>query len=247
MPKSRIIIELIDNTVPLEKSLSRLLALAKDVDNDLLYSWVSRELKGYDKENDQLPDYRKWDSVSLIYTGINGQYQVTKNPLPKEWVPEEAYKQLSDVRMYDGISRVIELKESTQPTVFDCTSLAGFVSKMTNGMVSCTSIYAEIPKEFLGQICESVKEKTLLALLELEKQYGCLDDLFIDTSNASKGAIKNKNDEINNKIQLNVILNEPNKKEPWYSKVTWQLIIPIIIAVVSPPLTLLLSNKISKG
>ena len=247
MPKSRIIIDLIDNAVPLEKSLSRLLALSKDVDNDLLYSWVSRELKGYDKEKDQLPEYRKWDFVSLIYSGINGQYQITKNPLPIEWVPEETYKQLSDVRMYDGISRVIELKDSTQPTVFDCTSLAGFVSEITNGMVSCTSIYAEIPKAFLGHICESVKEKTLLALLELEKQYGCLDDLFIDTTNTSKGKIKNNNDEINDKVQLNVILNEQNKKEPWYSKITWQLMIPITIAVVSPILTLLISNMISKG
>lgn len=247
MPKSRIIIELIDDLVPLEKSLTRLLVLAKDTENDVLYSWVSKELQGYNKETDSLPEYRKCNIVSLLYSGINGKMQVNRTPLPSSWFTEDELSRISDVRMYDGISRVYELKQNEQPTGFDCTNYASLVSMRTAGMVSCTSIFAEIPKAFLGKICECVKEKALLAFIELEKKYGVLDDLFIDISREKKSEVQNNNEELN-KLVLNINFpSQKQEKEPWYSKITWRIMIPIITTVGSSVITYIITKTVLKG
>ena len=58
MPKSQIIIDAVEDLVPLDKSLTRLMVLAKDVKNQELEKWAKKELSGY-KGQDELPLYRR--------------------------------------------------------------------------------------------------------------------------------------------------------------------------------------------
>ena len=81
MPKSQIIKDVVEDVVPLSKSLYRLYVLALDVKNSKLADWALCELKGY-KKSDELPAYRKTKSVSLTYSGLNGHFQVKNIHLP---------------------------------------------------------------------------------------------------------------------------------------------------------------------
>lgn len=75
MPKSQIIIDLVEDAVPLEKSLTRLMVLAKDVKNKKLEEWAQNELNGYKNISD-LPGYRRSHSSLFKYSGINGGFSV---------------------------------------------------------------------------------------------------------------------------------------------------------------------------
>ena len=246
MPKSHIIIELIDDLVPLNKSLTRLLVLAKDVDNKALYSWASKELKGYDKDIDSLPDYRICQSVDFMYSGFNKNVQVTKVPLPKSWFPEEILSKISTAYLYEGIKTIEELKNSERPSVINYTELAGYISEQSDGLISCTSIYGNVPKSALEKIIDSVKERALLALIEMEKKYGVLDELFIDISNEKKSEIDYNNKELNRMV-LNI--NVPNQmgKDSVPSKIAWNIIVPILTAVGSSIITYIVTQFLFKG
>lgn len=100
MPKSQIIKDVVEDNVSLEKSLTRLLVLAKDVNNKQLEVWVQKELNGYSQE-DELPQYRRADCPLLEYSRINGNFQVTNVPLPQHWLEKETFDMISTVPIYD--------------------------------------------------------------------------------------------------------------------------------------------------
>ncbi len=93
MPKSQIIKDIVEDSVSLEKSLTRLLVLAKDVRNSKLVQWAEKELKGY-KEDADIPNYRRTESKELQYSGINNRFQVTSIPLPIGWISKDIMDQI---------------------------------------------------------------------------------------------------------------------------------------------------------
>lgn len=143
MPKSQIIKDIVENHVPLEQSLNRLYILAVDVKNTQLAEWARKELNGYDA-TDALPEYRCAKCSHFKYSGFNGEFQVTRAPLPRGALKAETTKKYSRVDMYDGVRYLEELSSSDRPGVRDLTFLAGEVAMVTDGAVSCVSIYNEI-------------------------------------------------------------------------------------------------------
>ena len=79
MPKSKIIKDLVNEKVSLKQTLRRLYVLANDVEDYELAKWANNEIKGYSVDS-QLPDYRQQNSRHVVYSGINGSFQVTKKP-----------------------------------------------------------------------------------------------------------------------------------------------------------------------
>ena len=232
MPKSQIIKDIVENRVSLEQSLNRLYILAVDVKNTRLAEWAQKELNGY-AATDTLPEYRCANCFHFKYSGLNGGFQATKAPLPTDFLKTETLEKYSCVDMYDGIRYIEELSNLNKPAVRDLTFLAGEIATVTDGMVSCFSIYNEIPPSIPQRICAIVKSKMLTALLALEKEYGNLDSLGIDISEKKQVQIEADNDALNRTI-FNI--NLPNtiyeKKQPWYSKIAWNIVFPIITAIV---------------
>jgi hypothetical protein len=231
MPKSQIIKDIVDDVVSLEKSLNRLFVLAEDVNNKQLAQWADKELKGY-KPDDDVPEYRHTVCSHLEYSGINGGFQVKNLTLSKGWIETELMEQISSVNARDGIRFIEVLAANERGAARNLTELAGEVDSATNGGISCTSIYQIIPQSFYQQICAEVKSKMIMALLELEKKYGNLDGLGIDISNKHPAQVERINSDLNNAIfNINVPSTEV-KLEPWYSKIAWNIMIPIITAIV---------------
>lgn len=230
LPKSQIIKDVVEDVVPLSKSLYRLYVLALDVKNSKLADWALCELKGY-KKSDELPAYRKTKSASLTYSGLNGHFQVKNIHLPLGWVPEELHDTLMDVRACEGIELIESYAKEQNGMGIDRSDLSGFVRNATGGDVQCTSITQHIPQTLYSGICAEVKSKMIQALIELEKKYGNLDNLGIDISTKKPQQVDADNDSLNRMV-LNV--NVPYQKPPeekLSSKITWNLIIPIITAV----------------
>ena len=232
MPKSQIIKDIVEGHVSLEQSLNRLYILANDVNNQQLAEWAQKELNGYNT-SDALPDYRCAKSFHFKYSGINGGFQVTKIPLPLEFLETDTLEKQSKVIIYDGIRYVEELSNSNNMPVRNMSFLAGEIAEKTDNMVSCISIYQEIPQSIPQGICAAVKNKMLIALLELEKRYGNLDSLGIDISERNNVQIEADNEALNRSvfnISLPSTLSE--KSQPWYSKIAWNIVFPIITAII---------------
>lgn len=231
MPKSQIIKDIVEDNVSLEKSLTRLLVLAKDVKNKQLETWTQKELTGYSHE-DELPQYRKAACPLFEYSGINGNFQVTNTPLPKQWLEKETFDMVSTVSIYDGVRSISERANSTSASYRDITAFAGEIYEKSGGSVKCTSIKHIIPQAVYQTVCSEVKTKMITALYELEKKYGCLDELGIDISNKKIMQIEADNEDVNRAVFNITVSNSETKKERWYSKVAWNIVVPIITGII---------------
>lgn len=231
MPKSQIIIDIVEDTVSIDKSLTRLMVLAKDVKNIQLETWAKNELNGYDGI-DNLPKYRKSYSGSFKYSGINGGYKVNNAPLPAIWI-DEKHRDICDINIVDGIKYITELANSEHTPMRDVTILANDIYEKSDGMITCTSISQLLPQTIYHSILAEVKNMMIIALCELEEKYGNLDKLGIDIS--KKKAVQiNANNENLNKAVFNISFQAEHDKtnERWFSKIGWNIIVPIITAII---------------
>ena len=198
MAKSTIIKQLVNNEVPLTIVLRRIFVLANDIGNENVKEWASLELNGYKKE-DQLPEYRVFNSCELHYTGINGAYKVTNQPLSLTWLDPKTIKAITTHRITAPLSEVEKNASSTDSFLgIDRSYLAGEVYKHTDDGVNgiqCFSIQQFIPVAQFARIINSITNIALNTLLELDKVYGKLDDLDIGSERIGK---KEKTDLFNN-------------------------------------------------
>lgn len=98
MPKSKIIIDIVEEKVPLVQSLNRLLLLSKDINNKQLEEWVTREINGYGS-GEEVPEYRKTKVFELVYSGINGSFQTKNVTLNKGWINKEYLDKFSELHI----------------------------------------------------------------------------------------------------------------------------------------------------
>ena len=198
MTKSKIIKQLANGEVSIEVALNRIIIIAFDVGNEKLAQWAESELQGYQYED--VPPYRKIKSGHFIYSGINGSFQVTNIVFPYIDIIKKYDSDAFDVSICDGISTIEGYIKKQKMPVRDFTYLNGKVMKETG--ISCTNISQRIPLNSIEKIVNKIKTILLKILLQLEKVYGCLDELDIDISNFDENVVKETNVIINNYIYL---------------------------------------------
>ena len=228
MPKSKVIIDAVNAEIPLEQSLRQLCVLAHDVGNSELEHWAESELSGY-SDNNQLPEYRVSESLNFTYTGINNYaLRVTNVSLPISFLSKDTLDAVKKVHLTDGISYIEKLSQSETALQVDCSVLAGEVSKLSNGKVQCCVINQNISPAVCSNVVAEVVSRVIKAFMLLEDQYGSLDDLGITVK--SKAATDASNSNINS-VVLNLPV--PNEEcETAGSKIAWNIIIPIVTAIV---------------
>lgn len=200
MAKSKIIKEIANKEISLEVAFNRLLIIASDVGNQELIDWATNELNGYPSEV-QIPLYRKSGLGQIIYSGINGNFQVKSVPLPTGALDNDILEKLKNNSFSQDISsiEVFASDDNNNWVGKDLTNLAPIVYHNTE--IQCVNIYMKYTKETFIKILSAIRTKLLKVFIELDKEFGCLDDLDID--------IKGKElQNINNKI--NIIINEDN-------------------------------------
>ncbi len=174
MPRSQIIKDFINEKMSVNVALNNLFVISYELKNEELNMWIKRELNGYEKE-DILPDYRKQLPSRILYTGINGHFQMTNQPL--------AIKAFGDyAKLIDSMSSVsnsiTELMKDSGKMQKDLTMFAGEIEKNTG--IQCISIALEFGNNIREIIITNVRTRIIEALLLLEKEFGLLDNLYIE-------------------------------------------------------------------
>lgn len=206
LAKSTIIKELANNTISLEVALNRLFIIASDIENHELQNWAECELHGYG--NNQLPDYRYAKNTLFRYSGISGSFKVTEAPLPLLQILKSDDPSMFYLPIYDGISTIEDHVNNKSQNEFgrDLTWAAGMVFKMSG--IQCYSIKQIVPVNIFDGILNNVKMILMKIFIKLDKTYGCLDELDIQTEEvdpkerAETNAIINQYIYINNSVKI---------------------------------------------
>lgn len=215
MAKSKIIKELANKEISIEVGLNRLLIIASDIENTELIQWAKNELNGYNNES-EIPEYRKCGMGQIVYSGINGSFKVTDQPLPYGAIDKEFLEPFKKQRFTEDISTIEKFASDNNGKIcINLTALAGNVYKNTG--IQCLSIYMNYTREVFISILSSIRTKLLEIFIMLDKELGNLDDLDVDTSGKN---LKDLNEKINIIFQDNSVnIGDRNKfKESFLKK-----------------------------
>lgn len=212
MAKSKIIKELANNQISMEVALQRLMIIASDLDNEELSAWAETELHGY-SQSDVLPEYRNVRSIHFVYSGINGSFKVTNCPFTFTSVLEEKLSDIYNVPIMDSVSSLQNFVDNPDKQSYrrDFSLLNGYVLQRTG--IQCTSIYQTVPLNFLQKILSQIKTILMNVFLKLDKEYGCLDDLDVDTTEKTPEEVEKINKVVNNYIFIDNSVNAGDKNK----------------------------------
>lgn len=212
MAKSKIIKALANNEISMEIALNRLLIIASDLNNNDLADWAAAELHGYSKDM-ELPSYRKKKSLHFTYSGINGSFQVNNSPFTYLSIIAEHDENAFEVPIMDSISTLQSFIENyeTQSYCRDFSYLNGYVYEETG--IQCTSIIQRVPMNFLQNILSEIKTRLLRVLIKLDKEYGSLDELDVDTTDKTPEEVDEINRVVNNYIFIDNSINMGDKNK----------------------------------
>ena len=195
MAKSQIIKDLANGTADIQTALKRTKVLLQELNNDKLLQWVNYEIEGYPEYAD-IPDYR------IIGGQVYGTYfkgsiathvQYNHVPISLGNLPDEIKNDILTIKITQGIealnAMVIESrrKENGGLTRLIPSELYPHIAQANNdlGMIIVTASVELNMAEILN-IFPKIESKLLDILLFLEKQFGKLDDLDINTESKSE-------------------------------------------------------------
>lgn len=191
MAKSKLIKDLATNKISIEEILQRMLIITNDLNISEIKEWIISELNGY-SDIETLPDYRKNVANIIMYSGINGALQMKNQPLSIHSFPEECRDTIRSPKIMESISTIEKTLENEDIVGIDLTSFAKIIYNFTG--IKCYKIFQEYSLTTYSEIISNVKNKSLLMLLELEKEFGNLDDLDIEIDNITEDKVKNIKD-----------------------------------------------------
>lgn len=191
MKRSKIIIELIKDEINVVQAMDILNLLLQDAKYKKIKKWVDNEINGYSK-TDKLPQYRILKSnIKGTFIGVGFECKNQNIPVKPEYV--EKY---TKVNVISSVSEILQLSIAEKESKEHCLAiplhqvLAQDISMVNGEIISASrelSIYAYT--NILGKI----KTKVLQILIELEKEYGNLDNYCIDFNEKplEKSVVKN--------------------------------------------------------
>lgn len=211
MAKSRIIKELANNNISLEVALNRLYIIASDIGNSELSQWAEYELHGYGKN--KIPDYRYAKNTVFKYSGINGNFKVTNAPLPLLDIIQKEDPSAFYIPISDGIATIESYINNPSKNEFgrDITWAANLVYQMSG--IQCYSIHQIVPINIFEGILNNVKMLLMKIFIQLDKTYGCLDELDIDMNCFAAEDVATTNATINEYIYVDNSINIGDKNK----------------------------------
>lgn len=227
---SKILNDIVANSISINECLQRLLVIANKTNNKELADWCFKELNGYKNKTD-IPDYRKFKSNLILYSGINGRFKMNNQPMQPGFLSQKTLERIEPVWIFEGISDIEKKKESDTAFSRDLTVLASEVFKRTKDNdldigVQCTSISQVIPQQFYEEVHSAIKTRIINLLCSFEKMGIDLDNLDIK----KKYNFIDENAKIYQQIIIQGNAYLPEKQG---NKVLWNIIVPIITGVIS--------------
>lgn len=178
-----IINELIDTDKSISSPLLKTKVLASRLQNEALLDWVSNELKGYDKSS-QLPEYRKYQVVSITGTYINGNMQYHDQPVPTIGLKKQFEDILRSIEFSHSISSLETLKGEHKSRTLEYTfpaELTGLIEqnwrKMGNPYLTLINCKKSISVDAVVEILAFVRNNLLDFMLKIDSEFGNITEI----------------------------------------------------------------------
>lgn len=204
MAKSKIIKDLANSLVDTITALKRAKVLVSDLNNDKISKWLNYEISGY-PEDAIIPSYRKVQGNligSYVKSSMEGNMILKNVSLPLGKMADEFKEVLLRMEFQEGVESLKKLAEKSQaagiqiskPITADLFSVIEACNNDQYMMI--TSARVVVSEHIISNIFSILENKLLDMLMILEKEFGCLDELDIDTTAKSEKEIE----AINNRI-----------------------------------------------
>lgn len=188
MAKSMIIKDIANGTIDTTTALKRAKILFAALDNTELLNWVNYEISGYPLDA-KLPDYRIERGTlkgSYFKGSISAHMKWNDVSIPLGKMPPDVIDDFLRVPFYDGVNALKQLVENSdngqlaRPIPAD---LFPFIAKYNNDpYMNIVAARVVVSTHSVTNMFSVIENRLLDALLLLEKEFGVLDDLDIDTT-----------------------------------------------------------------
>ena len=182
--RSKVIIDLINNDINIEQAFETLDLLLEDIKDKKIKKWLDNEINGYQNEKD-IPQYRILEA-NVKGNYIAGRFQCKNHDIP---LKPEKVNEFTKIKISQPISQIMQFSIAEKEgkghslTIPLHPVIAQDIS-LINGEV--ISAYKELSIYAFTNLISKIKTKLLSIFKELEKQYGNLDDYYIDFGDKKK-------------------------------------------------------------
>lgn len=204
MAKSKIIRDLANGEVDTITALKRAKVLASDLNNDKISEWLDYEISGYPTEA-IIPSYRRVQGnlMGSYFKGSMAYRMTWKNvSIPLGKMPGDKQELLLSVEFHEGVEALRELAQASRDSgsqigkTIPADFFPAIATYNNDPYMMITSARVVVSEHIISNIFSTIENKLLDLLMILEKEFGSLDELDIDTTTKSKEEIK----DINNRI-----------------------------------------------
>ena len=183
--RSKIIKDLIMDSITVLQAMQSLDLMLEDIDDKEIKNWVNNEINGYQKDDD-IPNYRK--ANTMLIGNIQVGYAIY-NHINIPLSDSKAIEAFTKLEIRDPISTIIHMSKAESESEAHSLMLEANIAlvnhyQQTNGDV--ISAHRELSIYAYTNILGMIKDKLLEIFKVLEKNYGNLDELYIDFSDSSK-------------------------------------------------------------
>lgn len=192
MSKSKIIKELANGAISIQTALKRTKVLLQELDNKEILKWINYEIEGY-PNGTIVPEYRKINGQlygNYFKGSISSHIKYNNVPLPLGKMPKENKQKLliKDVtQSIEALKCMLERVQQSNNKVLSISipaDLYPYIAKCNDDpfmMITSASIVFNTSE--IMNIFSKVESILLDILYYLEKKFGNLDELDIDTEN----------------------------------------------------------------
>ena len=188
MAKSMIIKDIANGTIDTTTALKRAKILFAALENTELLNWVNYEISGYPFEA-KLPDYRIERGAlkgSYFKGSIASHMKWNDVSIPLGKMPPDVIDDFLRVPFYDGVNALKQLVDNSdngqlaRPIPAD---MFPYIAKYNNDpYMNIVAARVVVSTHCVTNMFSVIENRLLDALLLLEKEFGVLDDLDIDTT-----------------------------------------------------------------
>lgn len=182
--RSKVIIDLINNNIDIEQAFEILDMLLEDIKNKKIKKWLDNEINGY-KEKKEVPTYR------IVHANVKGDFIAGRIQCKNHDIPlkPEYVEQFSKLTIAYPISQIMQFSsaekdENNHSLHIPLHQAIAEDISLVNGEI--ISAYQELSMYSFTNIVSLIKTKLLSIFKELEKQYGNLDNYYIEFTDKKK-------------------------------------------------------------
>ena len=204
MAKSIIIKDIANGSVDTITALKRAKVLVSDLDNPEVMKWIDHEISGYPTKV-EVPSYRKvfGNLVGSYFEGSMATHMTWNNvSIPLGKMPDDTKELLLSVEFHEGVEALKKLAQTSQDSgnqlgkIIPADFFPAIATYNNDPYMIITSARVVIGEHIISNIFSIIESKLLDILMILEKEFGSLDELDIDTTSKSDEEIE----DINNRI-----------------------------------------------